>query len=532
MSAVILWKLVLTHREPQVPEALRSPALAHLATVLDRPAQLLDARLADGATLATTQDAEQAARWQSELTRAGWRTELRQAVQVSEAPAPQAPASEMTLTEPAQAADIPAQAFAPAPALASAPAPRTAPAAVVAAEVGEMPWPGAPVPTGSAASPATGLAATADAGQTMACPSCGAGNAPQANFCARCGQSLDHLPAMPGERGSGALLGAATSKVASMAGLKAASRFSFSDLLSETFTRRSPQEIESYMSVGTLSTTPPLAQISAEWPRPWLFARLFLSAMLMALLLYGAIAFLGGGVAVPGLLIVGCFVMPLSVVLLFYELNTPRNVTLIYVTGLILMGGILSIFVSMVMFRLFPVLGSLVGASSAGMIEELGKLLTVVYATRRLSAVRYRYILNGLLFGAAVGAGFAAFESAGYAMDVLLASKSLNTAVLSIAMRGWMSPFAHVLWTALTAGALWRVKGARSYSGAMLGDWRFVRVFLISMTCHAIWNADIVPVGPFMLKYWVLGAVGWMVALSLVQEGLEQVRREQRTVGG
>ena len=41
--------------------------------------------------------------------------------------------------------------------------------------------------------------------------------------------------------------------------------------------------------------------------------------------------------------------------------------------------------------------------------------------------------------------------------------------------------------------------------------------------------ADIVPTGPFMLKYWILGAVGWMVALSLVQEGLEQVRREQRT---
>ena len=64
-----------------------------------------------------------------------------------------------------------------------------------------------------------------------------------------------------------------------------------------------------------------------------------------------------------------------------------------------------------------------------------------------------------------------------------------------------------------------------------MADWRFVRVFLIAMACHAIWNADIVPTGPFMLKYWILGAVGWMVALSLVQEGLDQVRREQQTVG-
>ena len=46
MSATTLWKLVLTHPEPQVPEALRAPALAHLASVLDRPVEALEARLA------------------------------------------------------------------------------------------------------------------------------------------------------------------------------------------------------------------------------------------------------------------------------------------------------------------------------------------------------------------------------------------------------------------------------------------------------------------------------------------------------
>ena len=33
-NAVTHWKLVLVQAEPQVPEALREPALAHLATVL------------------------------------------------------------------------------------------------------------------------------------------------------------------------------------------------------------------------------------------------------------------------------------------------------------------------------------------------------------------------------------------------------------------------------------------------------------------------------------------------------------------
>ena len=495
-NAIALWKLVLVQAEPQVPEALRAPALAHLATVLAQPVDALEARLAAGALLARTADADQAAGWQAELTRAGWRTELRQSVEVSEA-----------------ASTLPASAAA----VARAEPPMAHDNAAVAV-----------VPVQSRAS-ATEAVTTLTNPDDVACPACAAPNAPQANFCARCGHALDQLPPMPGERAAPALLSSATSTVASMAGLRSAHRFSFSDLLSETFTRRTPQETEAYMSVGTLSTTPALAQLSPEWPRPWLFARVLLSAVLIALMLYMTVFVFKTMVALPGLLIVSCFVVPLAVVLLFFELNVPRNVTLIYVLGLVMLGGVLSILVSVVLFKAFPELTSIAGASAAGLVEELGKLLAVVYATRRLSPVRYRYILNGMLFGAAVGAGFAAFESAGYAMMVLLERKSLPAMIDVIFARGWLSPFAHVLWTALTAGALWRVKGAHSYSGAMLADWRFVRVFLIAMACHAIWNAQVIPTGPFMLKYWILGAAGWMVALSLVQEGLEQVRREQRT---
>ncbi len=488
-TAATTWTLVLAQPEPQVPEALHAPALAHLAAVLGQPLEAVDAHRRAGAALAETTDAAQAQRWQTELSRAGWLAELRQAAPPPAPPAPLMP-----------------------PAFGPAVAPTLAPAAPSSSDLA----PAAP------ATSATG---------TLPCPACGTPNALQANFCGRCGQSLDQLPAMPGERGTSALLGSATSTVASLAGLQSVQRFSFADLLSETFTRRTPQEIEAYMSVGTLATTPPLAQVSAEWPRPWLFARVLLSALLIAFMFYVTVMVFQITVGVPGMLVVSCFVVPLTVVLLFYELNVPRNVTLIYVLGLVMLGGVLSILVSVLILRAFPELGSLVGASSAGLIEELGKLLAVVYATRRLSPVRYRYILNGMLFGAAVGAGFAAFESAGYAMVTMLQAKSVPAAFDLILMRGWMAPFAHVLWTAITAGALWRVKGAHSYSGAMLADWRFVRVFLIAMMCHAIWNASIIPVGPFMMKFWLLGAVGWMVALSLVQEGLEQVRREQRTVG-
>src|SRR5262249_60599294 len=51
-------------------------------------------------------------------------------------------------------------------------------------------------------------------------------------------------------------------------------------------------------------------------------------------------------------------------------------------------------------------------------IEDLAKLIALVLIVR---GRRYKYILNGMLFGAAIGAGFACFETAGYAYRTALA---------------------------------------------------------------------------------------------------------------
>jgi RsiW-degrading membrane proteinase PrsW (M82 family) len=72
---------------------------------------------------------------------------------------------------------------------------------------------------------------------------------------------------------------------------------------------------------------------------------------------------------------------------------------------------------------------------------------------------RYRWILNGLLFGATIGTGFAVFESAGYAF--LFGLQSGQSAMLHvITVRGGLSILGgHGLWTALVGAALWRVRG-------------------------------------------------------------------------
>jgi RsiW-degrading membrane proteinase PrsW (M82 family) len=181
----------------------------------------------------------------------------------------------------------------------------------------------------------------------------------------------------------------------------------------------------------------------------------------------------------------------------------------------------------------------------ACVVEEVAKLLTVVVVMR---SVRYKYILNGILFGAVVGAGFAAFETAGYALNdgflqgllpVVVKYGSTSSQVMALAMhrgvvamlqelrlRGILTPLGHVAWTALAAGAFWRVKQGKPTSFAMLFDKRFLKAFLIPVVLHAIWDA------PWQLPFYgnqiLTGIVAWYVVFGLVQQGLRQVKAEQK----
>jgi RsiW-degrading membrane proteinase PrsW (M82 family) len=140
---------------------------------------------------------------------------------------------------------------------------------------------------------------------------------------------------------------------------------------------------------------------------------------------------------------------------------------------------------------------------------------------------RYKYILNGLLLGAAVGAGFAAFESAGYAFRYLLISKGNYGQMTSVIyLRGFLAPFGHVAWTAIAAAAFWRVRGDAGFQLNMLWDKRFLKAMLIPVALHMIWDFPYLP-SFFFLKYIALGLVAWYVLFGFVQQGLRQVKKEQ-----
>tara|TARA_B100000242_G_scaffold177739_1_gene127479 strand:+ start:691 stop:1950 length:1260 start_codon:yes stop_codon:yes gene_type:complete len=284
------------------------------------------------------------------------------------------------------------------------------------------------------------------------------------------------------------------------------------------------EEIEESLIVGTQFTTPKIEDISLDYPQPWLFFRLVtFSVVLFYAFVFAYYAFENINL-VPGLIFSGSFAVPISTLFLFYELNIRRNIPLWQIMRLVLFGGILSMFIALVLFANTETLSYAFGASAAGIVEEPAKLGALLILMRGERIKKYPYILNGLLLGAAVGCGFAAFESAGYALNTGLTS-SVDEMIENIQIRGILSPFAHIVWTAASGAAMWRVLKGGKFKFKLLQRNEFKKPFLVIVLCHFIWNSGFNL--PFFGTYIICGGVAWVVALSLVNLGIKQIADEK-----
>ncbi len=88
-----------------------------------------------------------------------------------------------------------------------------------------------------------------------------------------------------------------------------------------------------------------------------------------------------------------------------------------------------------------------------GLIEEAAKGLAVVLVARGLPRFRLR---DGLVLGGAVGFGFAAFETSGYALSAAITPGgfSLRDLVSIEVLRAVLAPLGHGLWTGVLGAAL------------------------------------------------------------------------------
>jgi protease PrsW len=439
----------------------------------------------------------------------------------------------------------------------------------------------------------------------MFCPACGSKVESGASFCRLCGRQLG--PAKPAGPANGAsapggvvvkngsiavqvesapahlhrpvhLVQSLEDRLRRLAGTEKLEGFSLAEMFSEVFKRHTPAELDDYFVTGTARTTPRIEDVQAGWPKPWFFFRVLVFVVFIYMGFDYMIQEFGNTKAIPGLLFMGSLAIPLTVVVLFFELNVTRDVSFMGVLALFASGTVIGFLFTEFLDTALASSLSWMGASLAGIVEEIAKLLAVCVIVGRR---KNRFILNGVLFGAAVGAGFAVFESMGYAFDafrnafagamltdiykmphylvngaqyfrvddfmnyvknvlsgnIQADNSAFVNMVGSIRVRAFLSPFGHVPWTAIAAGGLWRIKGNRDLEMRMFFQPQFLRIFAIPVTLHMIWDLPWKqieshfwaqpPDWPTYVAYLFLGVVGWFVVMGLVQQGLHQVKAEQ-----
>ncbi|MDQ3871388.1 MAG: PrsW family intramembrane metalloprotease [Chloroflexota bacterium] len=191
----------------------------------------------------------------------------------------------------------------------------------------------------------------------------------------------------------------------------------------------------------------------------------------------------------PTVIVVGSFLVPVTFVAFLYQHQHASSLSHDAIVSALIPGGLLGILGAAVLEPLIlpevtpagdaPTLGA---AMVVGVIEEGSKLLALAIVAR---GIRRRGALDGLLLGAAVGMGFAAFESTGYAFTWLVArGGGLDASIVETLTRALAAPFGHGIWTAIAGAALFWGYGTRGW----LGSVALALGFGTAVVLHGLWD--------------------------------------------
>jgi len=120
-----------------------------------------------------------------------------------------------------------------------------------------------------------------------------------------------------------------------------------------------------------------------------------------------------------------------------------------------------------------------------GLVEEAAKLVALWLVARRIRSYSIR---DGIVLGMAVGFGFAAFESSGYAMVALFGPHGLElqNMIATVLERGLLAPVGHGLWTGILGGVLFMAarRGRLRLAPVVVSTYLFVALL------HALYDSS------------------------------------------
>ncbi|KUL39431.1 hypothetical protein ADL15_09765 [Actinoplanes awajinensis subsp. mycoplanecinus] len=231
------------------------------------------------------------------------------------------------------------------------------------------------------------------------------------------------------------------------------------------------------MVVEAVFTTHPATRSGRVW------LRMFLTGLVLWMAAVVIIFVTGNANLIPTVVLLGSFLVPVTFVAWAFERRETGEITDGLIFSTFVSGGVLGVLGASVLeaFLLHPSPWLFFGV---GLIEEAVKLGALMMLTRRL---RTRTLRDGMILGAAVGFGFAAFESAGYAFTALFSVDGLSLAQLvqTEVLRGLLAPVGHGLWTAILGGILFAASRPQHFRTTA----KVVLTYLGVSILHGLWDS-------------------------------------------
>ena len=352
-------------------------------------------------------------------------------------------------------------------------------------------------------------------------------------------------------------------------------RLAVKDFFNNVFSLHPAGAGDRMLASGTSLTTPTPDKMFQEWTKPWMYGRFILIALVFILLCYLMYVQFGNFTGLLMMMFLGCMVCDIAILLFYWEVNIYRDISIYRVFLIFFVGGILSLIFTLA-------LPSVSGAQYAPLAEEPAKILALAIFVYYLDS---KHIFSGLLIGAAVGAGFSAFENIQYALGkstfiAIAATTEFDPIFLKILHDGILAEYLHIgnfsnwsveaieayiglkakiaeffynfgsgvmisrnlqalgghaIWAAIEGGALVMVKGNESLRIKHFVNPKFLVYVVITMTLHATWNSGISIVRiPYFgdLMSLILTAAAVVVVSTLLKKAVNQALVDANNVTG
>lgn len=205
--------------------------------------------------------------------------------------------------------------------------------------------------------------------------------------------------------------------------------------------------------------------------------------------------------AIIAALVLGAFLVPIVYVVYLVESDilATRPGAVIATFGLAALLGIPVSGVLQVILGLDA--DRVTGALGIAVLEEVLKLLGVVWLLGRSSA---RFRMDGVVFGAAAGMGFAAFETVLFGLAFIDEAGAL---LQTLGLRSVLAPLGHGTWTAIVCATIW---GERS-RGRLLSP-QVIGALGLAIALHAIWDWQ--PIAALLPSYALAANLVWFLAIG------------------